>query len=85
MAAQVAREKGEQLASLMGAKLGKVVSVTDGSARTSYTPWWYGNGSANISAQATRDVAPADATPDSIVSGGQIAVEASEEVVFALE
>ena len=91
MAGKVAREKGEQLARLLGAKLGRAVSVTDSSARDYGSPWYYGYGgyrepsAVNRAAQATSEAPGTDATPDSVVSGGQITVEAREEVTFALE
>ncbi len=85
LAAKVAREKAQQLADLTGAKLGKVVALTDNSARLDYTPWYGWHAAANATAQATVDMSSEDATPDSVVSAGQVAVEAREEVVFALE
>ena len=81
MAAQVAREKGEQLATLMGARLGRVVAITDSSAGWS----WWGRSGANVSAQVTAQIPAAEVTPESVISAGQVAVEAREEVVFAFE
>jgi len=84
MAAKVAREKAEQLAGLMNTRLGKVVAVVDSSTRTSMPPWARYGAAANIAAQATADLPSGDASPDSIVSAGQVVVEATEEVVYAL-
>jgi len=76
MAAKVAREKAEQLARLMDVRLGRAVSVVDSS---SYGGW--GTANTQMAAQV-----PGSATgPESIVSGGQVAVEAREELVFTLE
>jgi hypothetical protein len=86
MAAKVAREKGEQLARLMGSRLGKVVAVVDSHVRYWDSPWsWYGTGSANIAAQRMAEVPTPAAAADSVVSAGQVVVEAREEVVFALQ
>jgi hypothetical protein len=87
MAARVAREKAKQLAGLMGARLGKMVAVSDAGPSSSYGYYgYYGysrRGLANVAQQAA-DV-PSAAGPDTVVRGGQIVVEAREEVVFALE
>jgi len=80
MAAKVAREKAEQLAALMSAQVGRVVAITD----TVPERWWYGSGPANVAAQAVIEE-PLQVSPDSVVRGGQVAVEAREEVVFALQ
>jgi len=81
MAARVAREKGEQLARLMGRRLGKAMAIVDSS---SSWPWWGGAG-ANVAAQMTAQVPSTSAIPESVVSAGQVVVEAREEVVFAME
>jgi len=86
MAAKIAQEKAEQLAGLLGARLGKVVAIVDSSARYYESPWsWYGRGYPSITAQAVAEAPSADTTPDSLVRGGQVVVEAREELVFALE
>jgi uncharacterized protein len=80
MAAKVAREKGQQLANLMGVKLGRVVAINDANP----VRYWYSPHMAS-NAQAVAE-APADGgSPDSIISGGQVVVEAREEVTFALD
>jgi len=78
MAAKVAREKAEQLARLMGAKLGKVVSISDAPASS-----WYGPAQsvANTVAEAQGN----ESVPEAVVRGGQVEIQAMEEVVFALE
>ncbi len=83
MAAKVAREKAEQLAELMGARLGRVVAITDSNI-SNYYPWrYYGvNSYANVQMHAEQEPASGDA--ESVVSSGQVAIEAREEVVFAL-
>ena len=88
MATKVAREKGEQLARLMGARLGKIMAITDGSVSTTSPYWWPYRfsrlGLSNVVQQA-EDVPQPTAPPESVVRGGQIVVDAREEVVFALE
>jgi len=81
-ACKVAREKAEQLASRLGAKLGRPVAITDGNTRF-YSPM----SGANIVAQASSEMqaAPVASDPDSVISGGQIVVQATEEVVYSLE
>jgi len=81
MAAKVAREKAEQLARLMGARLGKVVAVNDTGPYWSYRSSY---GASNVGQEAA-EVPAATAAADSVVRGGQIVVEAREDLVFALE
>jgi uncharacterized protein YggE len=85
LAAKMARGKADQLAAQFGAKVGRVVAIQDGQIPT---PWYGGIPAANSYVNATRSVGDAgskDRNPDSVVSEGQISVEAREEVVFALE
>jgi uncharacterized protein YggE len=85
MAAKVAREKAEQLAQLMGANLGEVISVTDNN-EPDYRSYWYGSNLANSNVQASTSMPSAESSePESSISGGQIVVKVREDVLYALE
>ncbi len=80
MAIKVAREKADQLAKLTGSSLGKVVAITDNAPGASR--WWYGP-TANVQAQAISEE-PLAVAPDSVVRGGQVVVQVTEDLVFAI-
>jgi len=84
MAAKIAREKAEQLAGLMGARLGPAITIRDSSPQYNWSWQPYG---ANVAAQAALQVAGGEnnAEPDKVITAGQVVVEAREEAVFALE
>ncbi|HET6644542.1 MAG TPA: SIMPL domain-containing protein [Fimbriimonadales bacterium] len=77
MAVDVARRKAEQLAKLMNVNLGKAVSISDNGDFG-----WRGQSVYN--AQAEYSGQPSAAPAESSVSGGQVVVEAVEEVVFEI-
>jgi uncharacterized protein YggE len=81
MAIKVAQEKAEQLAKLTGSSLGKVVAITDNAPGASR--WWYG-GASNVQAQAVSEE-PLAVAPDSVVRGGQVVVQVTEDLVFAIQ
>jgi uncharacterized protein YggE len=83
LAVKVAREKAEQLAKLTGAHAGRLVSVSDYNPQYDY--YWGRRGmtvNAQMSVEAPDSVS---VSPDSVVSSGQIVVQAREELVFAVE
>ena len=84
LACKVAREKAEQLADLMGVKLGAATYIADTSPRYSNYSRWSGSQS-NVMAQAVAQAPSDGAEPDSLLNGGQISVESTEEVTFAIE
>lgn len=82
-AIKAAKEKAEQLAKLMGARVGRVVSIVD----DSYQPkasWSGSNYSANYQVRSGEGSFFMN-NSESVLSSGQIKVEAREDVVFALE
>jgi len=85
MAVAVAKDKARQLAQLTGARLGRLVHISD-STSTPY--YWYGGRTAAMTAnaQAVAEFPAAEVTaPDSVIAGGQVVVEAREELVYALQ
>jgi uncharacterized protein len=79
MATKVAREKGNHLAQLMGVRLGEVMSVTEGG----YSNPGYGMYQMSSNA-AFRSSYSRDSGADSVLSSGQVAVEAREDVEFSI-
>ena len=80
-AAKVAREKAEQLAKLMGVRLGRPVAISDVAADSYWSPW--NTRSRNV-LQKTTQMPPSETMPDSAISGGQVSVQVREEVLFEI-
>lgn len=77
MAVDVAQRKAQQLAKLMNVNLGRAVSISDNGDFS-----WRAQSVTN--AQAEFSGQPSAAPAESSVSGGQVVVEAVEEVVFEI-
>ena len=80
-AARVAREKAEQLAKLMGVRLGSAVAIADVGAESYWSPW--GSLGRNV-VQSTSEVPISESMPETAISGGQIGVRVREEVLFEI-
>lgn len=79
-AIKVAKEKARQLASLMGVTLGRAVSIIDSSYRS-----WYPAAQSAMNAQWEVRSGSQSASAERVLSSGQVAVEANEELVFEIK